>query len=89
MPIDLCCCVDISASMKATATYEDKYDNDVDEGFIILDIVKHAVKTVMHILNEEDRMSVVVFSDKAEICFELTHMNQQGRETCKVMFDTI
>lgn len=75
VPIDLCCCVDISASMRAAATYEDENGNDVDEGLCILDIVKHAIKTVIHTLSDEDRMSVVVFSDKAEICLKLTTMN--------------
>jgi len=80
VPIDLCCCIDISASMRAAATIEDENGEEVDEGYTILDIVRHAVKTVMHTLSEKDRMSVVVFSDKAEICFKLTHMKQKERE---------
>lgn len=76
VPIDLCCCVDISASMRAAATYEDENGEDVDEGLSILDVVKHAVKTVMHTLTDKDRMALVVFSDKAAICFKLTNMTE-------------
>jgi Mg-chelatase subunit ChlD len=79
VPIDLCCCVDISASMRSAATYEDENGEDVDEGLSILDIVKHAVKTIMHTLTDKDRMALVVFSDKAEKVFDLTEMNDQGR----------
>ena len=39
--------------------------NADDDGFSILDIVKHAVNAVMHMLDENDRVSMVVFSDEA------------------------
>jgi hypothetical protein len=65
VPIDLVCCIDISASMRSAATYEDTEGNEVDDGLSILDVVKHAVRTVMHILTDEDRVGLVVFSDKA------------------------
>jgi len=73
--------------MRAPATYEDQNGEDVDEGMSILDIVKHAVKTVMHTLSAEDRVALVVFSDKAEVCFKLTNMTPAGRTRCESLID--
>ena len=78
-PIDLCCVVDISGSMGALATHEDDDGTVRDDGLSILDIVKHAVKTLAHILQEGDQMSLVVFSDTAETVMPLTSMSTRGR----------
>ena len=78
-PIDLCCVVDISGSMGALATHEDDDGTVRDDGLSILDIVKHAVKTLAHILQEGDQMSLVVFSDTAQTVMPLTAMNTSGR----------
>lgn len=52
-----------------------------------MDIVKASVKTVMHTLTDDDRMALVVFSDQAGICFNLTNMTQQGRLECSSKLD--
>ena len=74
-PVDLCCVVDISGSMGNKAEYEDANGNVTNDGLSILDVVKHAVKTVAHILGEGDRLSLVVFDDVAEVSFPLRLMD--------------
>jgi len=77
-PTDVCCVVDISGSMQQKAKYE--VDGVMkDDGLTYLDIVKHAVKTVMHILKDGDRMAVVAFDNRAELTFPLSHMTAEGR----------
>lgn len=77
-PADVCCVVDISGSMRSKATYE--VDGVMrDDGLIYLDIVKHAVKSVMHILKDQDRFALVAFDQRSEIVFPLDHMTAEGR----------
>jgi len=79
VPVDICCLVDISGSMATIATYEVEGVTK-DDGLSILDIVKHAVRAVMHILGDRDRLSIVAFDDKAETVFALSAMTEAGRE---------
>uniref|UniRef100_A0A0G4I825 RING-type domain-containing protein n=1 Tax=Chromera velia CCMP2878 TaxID=1169474 RepID=A0A0G4I825_9ALVE len=79
--VDVCCVVDISGSMCSMASYQDENDPNQtrDDGLTILDLVKHAVRSVMHTLTETDRLSVVAFDNRAETCFPLTEMTTAGR----------
>jgi len=80
-PVDVVCCIDISGSMSSIAEYEDvatgKMTND---GLNMLDIVKHACKSVMFSLDEEDRFSLVVFTTQARVVFPLVKMTEANRE---------
>jgi hypothetical protein len=66
VPTDICCLLDISGSMCSAAKYENCDGVEVEDGFSALDIVKHAINSVMHMCSENDRVSLVVFSDSAE-----------------------
>ena len=77
--VDVCCVVDISGSMASMATYEDATGRQVSDGLSVLDLVKHAVKTVMHTLSEEDRLSIVAFDGRARTALPLTIMSARGR----------
>lgn len=77
--MDVCCVVDISGSMSSRATYE--VDGvQKDDGLTYLDIVKHAVKAVIHILKARDRFTLIAFDNKAEVAFALDHMTDDGRD---------
>jgi Mg-chelatase subunit ChlD len=81
LPADICCVVDVSGSMKSLATYEDSQGKQVNDGLSILDVVKHAVKTVMHILQDQDRLAIVAFSNKASLVLAPINMCETGRQT--------
>merc|ERR1719181_926841 len=68
------CVVDISGSMRLIASYEG------DDGLTVLDVVKHAVKTVMHTLGPDDRLALVAFDNMVETAFALGEMNDGGRK---------
>jgi adenylate kinase family enzyme len=55
-PIDICCIVDVSGSMSNRASYENEAGVQVDDGLSMLDIVVHSVKSVVHLLKENDRL---------------------------------
>ena len=63
-PADICCVVDVSSSMGELATCNGG-EEVMEGGLTMLDVVKHAVRTVMHTLQAGDRMSLVTFSDEA------------------------
>src|SRR5690349_2070661 len=50
------------------------------DGMSVLDIVKHAVKTIMHILTPDDRIALVAFDSIASLELPLTEMTESGRE---------
>ena len=63
--MDICCVIDVSGSMGEAATYEDETGAMIDNGLAILDMVKHAVKTMAHMMQPTDRLSLVAFSSEA------------------------
>ena len=81
---DVCCIVDVSGSMKTKAQsdqYEDASGNMVDDGMTVLHITKHAVKAVMQIPEEDDRVTIVTFRSNANVVFPSTKMCEIGRST--------
>lgn len=77
-PADICCLIDISASMGTAAVESDGVVNK--DGLSILDIAKHALKTVVHSLSDDDRLALVAFDHRAETVLQTTVMTQEGRD---------
>merc|ERR1719487_2887946 len=78
IPVDICCLVDISASMGTAAVESDGVVNK--DGLSILDIAKHALKTVVHSLSDGDRLALVAFDHRAETVLQATSMTKEGRD---------
>lgn len=81
VPIDVCCVIDVSGSMGEDAKFQDPNDETKtrSEGMSVLDIVKHAVKTVIHTLTDQDRLSIVSFDSNAQLHYSLSEMNMGGK----------
>ncbi|UJR16403.1 hypothetical protein I4U23_003306 [Adineta vaga] len=75
---DICCVVDISGSMSSAVEIQGA-NNKETSGLSQLDLVKHALKTIVYSLTENDRLSVVTFHSSAAVVFELREMNEDGR----------
>ena len=65
VPSDIVCVVDISGSMGAEATIKNEKGKVESFGLTILDIVKHAVKTIIFNLEYYDRIAFITFNDRA------------------------
>jgi hypothetical protein len=79
-PIDIVAVIDISGSMDSPALVEQD-GKQTDIGYTILDITKQALYTIIESMKPSDRISVVVFSDTAEVIFGLTTANNINKDT--------
>jgi len=85
VPSDVVVVVDTSGSMGNSATAQ----GTESSGLNMLDIVKHAVKTIINTLGENDRLACVSYSSVAKIVFPLTKMDATGRVACSTALDTL
>jgi hypothetical protein len=78
-PCDICCVVDTSGSMSVQAEIQ----NEANEKFGLsqLDLVKHALKTIIHSLLPQDRLALVSFASSARVLFQLTEMTEDGKSS--------
>lgn len=76
---DICCVIDVSGSMGTEAVIKTSLG---EEGFnlSLLDIVKHAVKTIIRSLKEYDRLALVTYSTYAKVVLNLTYMDSLGKK---------
>ena len=79
--VDLVCVVDTSGSMSSDATVQDTAGHTESYGITVLDIVKHAVRSVAGMLGPNDRLAVVAFSSTARVVMPFTAMSVVGKET--------
>ena len=66
---DIVLVIDVSGSMTAAAPLPDVEDQNEREaaGLSILDLTKHAARTILETLNDGDRLGIVTFSDDAKV----------------------
>ncbi|KAG8996864.1 hypothetical protein FRB94_007994 [Tulasnella sp. JGI-2019a] len=75
-PVDFVLTIDISGSMGETANIP----GDTEEsGLSVLDIVKHAAKTIITSMQDTDRVAVVTFSTAAKTVLGLTQTGSAGK----------
>ncbi|XWV24552.1 hypothetical protein QJ856_gp1239 [Tupanvirus deep ocean] len=66
-PVNICCVIDVSGSMGTEAQIKDGSTEQSRFGFSLLDIVKHAVLTIVESLNSNDYFSLISFSTNSTI----------------------
>ena len=76
VPVDAVVVIDTSGSMQTEANCAGVESS----GLSMLDIVKHAVKTIIKTLQKEDRLAIVSYSNAAVKVCELTLMNESGQK---------
>lgn len=67
VPCDIVLVIDISGSMNSAAPIPTGERGGEDTGLSILDLTKHAAKTIIETLNEKDRLAVVTFCTEVNV----------------------
>ena len=78
-PVDVVCVIDISGSMATDASVQNDAGQKESHGLTILDVVKHAAKTVGSMLGPNDRLAIVSFSNNARVEMPLGSMDANGQ----------
>ena len=79
-PIDVCCVIDVSGSMGATATIKNEGGQSESNGLTVLDVVKHGVRAMMEVLTPQDSMSIVEYATTARVVCPLLKMDDEGKK---------
>lgn len=75
-PVDIVLVIDKSGSMGISATTTSE-----DMGYSVLDIVKHAVSTIIKSLKERYRVAIITYNDKITLLSTFTRMTPVGQST--------
>ncbi|KAI0192016.1 hint-domain-containing protein [Xylaria flabelliformis] len=91
VPCDIVLVIDISASMNedAPAPAEEEGGESESFGLSVLDLTKHAARTIISTLNEGDRLGIVTFAYEPTIVLELVPMTEHRKEEANSRIDRI
>ncbi|KAH7020855.1 uncharacterized protein B0I36DRAFT_333308 [Microdochium trichocladiopsis] len=83
VPVDIVLVIDVSGSMSDAAPAPggagDPSGTREDFGLSVLDLTKHAARTIVETLNDDDRLSIVTFSTRATVLQPLTPMTKSAK----------
>mmetsp|Transcript_9257 Transcript_9257/g.11961 ORF Transcript_9257/g.11961 Transcript_9257/m.11961 type:complete len:766 (+) Transcript_9257:83-2380(+) len=77
-PRNLVCVLDISGSMSSRVELPGT-SNEAHTDLCLLDIVKHATRTVIETLGSYDRLAIITYSDTAELIIPFTLMTASNK----------
>lgn len=72
--VDLVLIIDRSYSMSSQIEAQDVNNRSIETGITCLDLVKHAVKTIVKSMEPKDRLAIVIFDSEIEVLFEFTEI---------------
>lgn len=79
VPVNISCVIDTSGSMEDECIIKSSNGNSDGYGFSTLDLVKHSLNTIVHSLNENDKLSLIEFNSDAnlvQVPLEMTNKNK-------------
>ncbi|KAI5464855.1 hint-domain-containing protein [Mariannaea sp. PMI_226] len=82
VPCDIVLVIDVSGSMAAAAPVPGE-DASENTGLSVLDLTKHAARTIIETMNENDRLGIVTFSSQVSVLQPLTPMNDANKEAAR------
>jgi len=83
-PCAFICCIDVSGSMNEEATLNNGVESD---HLSRLDLVKHSVKTITHMMSDNEYLGLIVFNDSATTVMGFTRMTDIGRRYAQKVID--
>lgn len=86
VPCDIALVIDVSGSMGADAPVPGEGEST---GLSVLDLVKHACRTILSTMTAEDRLAIVTFSNGSKILQPLIAMTDANKEKAKDKLETM
>jgi len=86
---DIVAVVDVSGSMGVEATVQNEKGDSERHGLSLLDVVKHAVRTIIRVLGPEDRFALVAYSTQARLVYDLTRMDESGKAAADAQLEEL
>ncbi len=86
---DISAVVDISGSMGIEATIKNDSGQNESHGLSILDITKHALRTIVYCLDSDDRFALISYSDSARVEYELNFMTPENKQEVLKCIDNL
>lgn len=81
VPCDIVLVIDVSGSMGCAAPVPtnpgEKAENN---GLSVLDLVKHAARTILETMGDGDRLGIVTFASRAKVVQKLTPMTAKNKK---------
>jgi len=77
---DIVCVLDVSGSMGNEATIVGANGQSESHGLSLLDVAKHGVRTMVNVLGDCDRLSIVAFNSVAQVVLQPTAMDEAGKK---------
>jgi hypothetical protein len=86
---DIVCVLDVSGSMGNEATIVGASGQSESHGLSLLDVAKHGVRTMVNVLNDCDRLSIVAFNNVAQLVLQPTAMDEAGQKEAEESLDKL
>jgi Mg-chelatase subunit ChlD len=83
-PSVIICVIDVSGSMGSGVS-----TGQEEHGFSRLDLVKHSMKTMISMLDDNDYLAIIPFTTNARVLLPITQMNTHGRNSALLTVDTL
>ena len=90
VPCDIVLAIDVSGSMSAEAPPPVENPDDAEwNGLTVLDLVKHAARTILETLDDTDRLAIVTFSTEATLVQPLLPMTLENKAIAAANIDAL
>eukprot|EP00419_Tripos_fusus_P000400 CAMPEP_0172674210 /NCGR_PEP_ID=MMETSP1074-20121228/12616_1 /TAXON_ID=2916 /ORGANISM="Ceratium fusus, Strain PA161109" /LENGTH=498 /DNA_ID=CAMNT_0013491609 /DNA_START=11 /DNA_END=1504 /DNA_ORIENTATION=- len=86
---DIACVLDVSGSMGSEATIVGASGQSESHGLSLLDVAKHAVRTIISAVSDSDRLSIIAFNHAAQVVLQPTAMDGAGKEEAEECIDKL